>query len=194
MTDPTPVEYLADGDAPPGWTPNDLADADRPERFRVDDDSAAAWAMRKLRAIRKRQDSNRLIAEDEIDRVNSWLDEVNAPMDRHAAYFEGLLRDYALRCRENPDDGRKTLSFPSGKVSTRPGSDRWTVDPDAFLPWASTAHPDLIRVKEEPALSEMKAALRVPESSDTPVTDDGEVVPGVVVSSSPVSVTIRPAD
>lgn len=200
MNDPTLPEYLADGDAPVGWTANELtlvdydpsAEVPIPARFRVDDDSAAAWAMRKLRAIRKRQDSNRMIAEDEIDRIQCWLDDVNRPLDDHAAYFEGILRDYALRVRENPDDGRKTLNLPAGKVSTRPGADRWEIDADAFLPWARTNHPDLIRVKEEPALAEIKATILV--DNETAHTDDGEVVPGITITPQPVSVSFKTAD
>lgn len=196
-------DYLADGDHPDGWTPDELtAPVDRPlydpaaeivlpARFRVDNDSAAAWAMRKLRAIRMRQESNRMIAEDEIDRVKSWLDDVNTPMERDASYFESILRDYALRCRENPDDGRKTISLPAGKVTTRIGSPRWTVDDETFLTWARANHPDLIRVKEQPALDEMKSALIVAESGGAAVTEDGEVVPGVAVSAAELSVTVK---
>lgn len=196
MNDPTLTDYVADHDAPDGWTTAEieqtLTAADWPERFRIFDDSAAAWAMRKLRSIRKRQDSNRIIAEDEIDRIQSWLDDVNGPLDVHATYFESILRDYAIRVRENPDDGRKTLNLPAGKVSTRPGSDRWEIDADTFLPWARENHPDLIRVKEEPALSEIKAAILV--ESGTPHTEDGEVVPGVIVNPQPMSVSFKTAD
>lgn len=168
------------------------------ERFTIQDDGAAAWAMRKLRAIRSKQAENSRIAQDEIDRVQMWLKEVNAPLDRDASYFEGILRDYAIRCRESMDDGRKSLNLPTGKVATRVGSDKFEIDATAFLPWAKQNAPQLIRVKEEPNLSALKEFAVPP--SDAPsatsdgvaITSDGEVIPGVRVTPGELSVTVTP--
>lgn len=164
-------------------------DDDLRDRFRVEDDDAANWALRKLRAIRARQTDHERLAEGEIARVRDWLAEVVGPLQRDAAFFEGLLADYARRCRENPDDGRKTISLPSGSVTTRQGSPRWTVNPDAFLPWARQNFPDLIRVREEPDLASIKAAATAVD--ERAVTAAGEIIPGIVIDPATVSVAAK---
>lgn len=167
---------------------------DQRERFTITDDRAAAWAMRKLRGIRAKQAENSQVYVDEIARLDRWLSEVNAPLDRSASYFESILSDYAARCRDDEQDGRKTISLPTGKISTRTLQPKWSVDPETFMQWARTAHPDLIRVKEEPDLSRIKDALDVhPASSGLiALSQDGEVVPGITIEPSQVSITVTP--
>ena len=159
------------------------------QRFRVEDDGAAAWAMRKLRTIRSKQAENAQLYADELARLNLWLDEVNKPLDNDANYFESLLNDYAIRCRDNSDDGRKSLNLPTGKVTTRLGGPRWEVDSEPFLAWAKTNQPDLIRIKEEPNIQALKEFT---VKDDVAITSDGEVIPGVRISYPEVSVTISP--
>lgn len=160
------------------------------ERFTINDDSAAAWAMRRLRALRQRQATNTGLAEAETSRIAAWLESVNRPLDDRARYFEDILTDYAQRCRAVED--RKTISLPAGKITTRLGSPKWNVDPETFVPWALEHAPDLVRVTTAPALAVIKDTLgESVKQHGKPVTDDGEVVPGVDVDTDvPVSVTI----
>lgn len=169
---------------------DDLRDEAR-ERFTITDDGAAAWAMRKLRAIRSKQADNAKIAQDERDRIDLWLAEVNAPLDRDAMYFEQILTDYALRVRENPDDGRKSLNLPAGKVATRTSQAKWQVDAEQFLGWARTSHPDLIRVKEEADLTKIKETLAVTPDG-VAVSPEGEPVPGITVLPGGITASVTP--
>jgi hypothetical protein len=91
----------------------------------------------------------------------------------------------------DPSDGRKTVSVPAGKVSTRSGSDRWTIDSDTFLAWARINAPNVIRVREEAALSEVKATFAAMDDGRA-VTDGGEVVPGVHVIHTDPTATVAP--
>ena len=187
------------GPDPEGWSEDEISAPDYdpdsevaiPARWRITDDSAAAWAMRKLRAIERRRQSNATIAEEETKRIKDWLAGVDAPLHREAQYFEAILGHYALGCRLDPADGRKTISLPAGKVSTRAGSDRWTVDNETFLTWARINAPTVIRVREEAALSEVKVTF-IPTDDGRAVTDEGEVVPGVQVMQTGASATVSP--
>ena len=160
------------------------------QRFRVEDDGAAAWAMRKLRTIRSKQAENAQLYADELARLDLWLDEVNKPLDNDANYFESLLNDYAIRCRDNSEDGRKSLNLPTGKVTTRSGTAKWEVDSESFMAWAKTNQPDLIRIKEEPNIQAIKEFTYWKD--DVAITAEGEVIPGVRISYPDVSVTISP--
>lgn len=188
-------DYLADSN-PEGWSEDEIATVDSaaeesaPRRFRIEDDSAAAWALRKLRRAEHARERNIQIAEQEVERIDAWLVEANASHQRDAKYFRAILTDYALRCRQNPDDGRKTISLPAGQVATRTGSAQWKVEPETFLPWAKQNRPDLIRVSEQPILAAIKESLQ--RLDGIAVDSTGEVVPGVSVSDSETSVTIKP--
>jgi hypothetical protein len=175
MTDPSLEDYLDDLDNQP----------DQPDHFRIDDDEMAAWAMRKLRRLRKRQASNAAIAQTEAERITEWLRTVNKPLEDNAHYFEGLLTDYAIRQRF--DDDRKTISLPAGKVSTRTVPPKWEVDAEPFLAWARVNAPTLIRVKEEADVKALKESV-IPAFAQgdqhTAVDENGEVIPGVLIRTT----------
>jgi len=177
-----------------GFDPAEL-DPDAPEKFKVEDDASAEWAMKKLRQLRRRQRTNSEIAEEEARRLQEWLDAVNKPINQSALFFEGLLIDYAMRCRENSEDQRKTISLPAGKIATRSPAPKWDIDAEVFLPWARLNNPELIRVKEEPALQVIKdefAGFPVVSHESIVFTEDGEIVPGIIVREQDISITITP--
>lgn len=171
------------------WDSDDQQDyADR-ERFRITDDAQATWAMRKLAAAREALNGVANVAEAEIARVQAWAEQRSRQALQDAQYFEGILCEYA---RAQRAEGRKSVSTPYGTVKSRAGSPRWTIDAEAFLAWARTAHPDLIRVKEEPALAAVKDALQVADGGAVdPAT--GEVVPGVAIAEAEVTYSVEVA-
>jgi hypothetical protein len=161
--------------------------------FEIENDGAAAWAMRKLRRIRQQQQTNQQVAEEEHQRVQEWLDEVNRGLNRSATYFEAILSHYALRCRQDPNDGRKSISLPTGKIATRNPALHWHVDPTEFVPWAEAHRPDLLRVKVDPALAEIKRAFAPvfdAPTSDAVDPDSGEMIPGIRISSGDLTATV----
>lgn len=164
-----------------------VLDADR-ERWRIEDDSAAEWALRKLASLRGKMEENRRIAEAERQRIDSWLEHANESLTRDAAYFEGVLGEYALRQRSDAD--RKSISLPHGMVKTRASSRKYDVtDTDAFLSWARENAPVLIRVTEAPHKSNFEVCLDVRDGHVIEV-ETGEIVPGLAASDLPPSVTI----
>ncbi len=166
--------------------PRDYIPYDR-ERFRITDDGAAEWALRKLHAFRAKMEENRRIAEAERQRIDSWLEHANEALATDAAYFEGILSEYALAQRE---DGRKSVALPHGTLKTRASRRRFDVaDAEAFLAWARDNAPHLIRVTEAPKKSDFGEVLDVQEGHVID-TQTGEIVPGVAASDEPPSVTI----
>ena len=159
------------------------------ERFVVQDDSQAAWAMRKLMALRKRQADIDALAEEEAARIGSWHLHASSGLVADTNYFTGILTEYARKQRDDFD--RKSISLPYGTVKSRASSRRVEVtDADAFIAWARTNAPTLIRVKEEPDKAAIKASF---DSSSNLIVDPstGEVVPGVAVAVSDTTFTIE---
>ncbi|QGJ88153.1 host nuclease inhibitor [Arthrobacter phage Edmundo] len=144
----------------------------------ISGDPDAALAMRKLASLHKQKAANDSIAESEVNRVAAWLADVQRPIQNKIAFLEDKLAGFALHERTAHD--RKTISLPHGKIATRPIQDEWTVeDRDAFIKWAKESGiADLVKVKEDPALTVIKNALQGNDDG-TVITVEGEPVPGV---------------
>lgn len=172
--------------------PHDEYD-DPKDSFRIEDDQQAAWAMRKLLAARIRRDSNMQVADAERQRIEQWLEYVNAKHDRDIAYFEGILVEYASRMRVSDD--RKSIDTPYGVVKSRQGQPRINVlDADEFINWARQGHEDLLTVKVSPSLAAIKALAEI-EVTETlgpvAITPDGEVIPGLDIQPATVNYTVE---
>jgi hypothetical protein len=159
------------------------------ERFRVDDDAKALWAMRKYEILARKLAENESIANAEMQRIGEWLTKVNDKLRREQDFFHNLLAEYAVTEREAND--RKTITTPIGSVSSRiVGGNAVVSDKDAFIEWAQTAAPELLRQKFEPAMSLINESVEK-EVSSYFMKDTGEVVPGLTVSPSEVRVSIK---
>ena len=85
--------------------------------FRINDDAAAEWAMRKLRTLKTTMAEKRQFAKDRKEAIDRWLTVITNPLESSIAFFEKLLEDYARRVRE-ADPKRKSVVLPSGSVGT----------------------------------------------------------------------------
>lgn len=161
-------------DSPDGWDDPALA-----ERYRVTDDASAGWALRKLAKVRAEMQRDSDLVADEVDRLKTWLRGRNDSRQRSVDFFEGLLRDWFERCRED-DPTLKSKALPWGKVSARKvGATVKVVDVDALVCHVGLDSP-LVRVKAEGVAVALKQAVLV----------DGEALPGVEVVPERESVTV----
>src|SRR5690625_4342425 len=94
------------------------------ERFKIEDDSQANWALRKIAQIQKEMQSNEELAESEIHKIEKWLEEVNSQAQHSIDYFQSLLAEYAQKQREvNPKFKSKKL--PHGRIRFRNQQPKW---------------------------------------------------------------------
>lgn len=161
------------------------------ERWRIDGDNTAAWAMRKAAALQARIDANTAIAEAEYERVQAWLAEVNRPIEHDLAFFTGHLENYA-RVQRLADPERKTFRYPHGCVVSRKPPPTVEVDEDVFVPWARGHAPELLKVDE--VVKVKLATLKALQATDdgTVVTADGEPLPGVTSVQPEVTFVVKP--
>jgi hypothetical protein len=169
------------------WDAEAPVAAEDRERFRIQNDDQAVWAMRKLSAASKRIQEIKHIADSEIERIQSWAEQQSREPLRDSDYFEAILIEYG---RGQRIEGRKSVSTPYGTIKSRTAPPAFEVDKDAFLEWAKANRPDLVRVKEEPNVADMKAVLEV--SGDNAIDpESGEVVPGVKVTGHDVRFSVE---
>lgn len=163
---------------------NDFETADEPakEAFRVNDDSSATWAMRKLKSLADQIRTNDEIYNKELERLTAWLTAVNTPLSRSAEFFEAHLIDYARRQREEQD--RKSVSTPYGTVKSRVTPTRVQVDEPTFVAWAhDQCRDDLLTFSEpKPNKTEIKKAIEAGQDIRGVVLLDGGVNFSIEVS------------
>lgn len=173
------AEWLS---APPADFP-----LEAPERWSVQDDGAAAWAIKKLRGIREHIAMNESIAQEEIARINEWLKGVNKTLTDSAGFFEINLKNYALEQRRDAD--RKSIKLPHGTLQTTAGQTKWTIDNEVFIAWAKINAPDLVKIEESPKLGEAKKVFNA--ANGVAVTQEGEIVAGVTTEDQPPTATVK---
>jgi len=166
--------------------PEDLADTEN-QRFRIQDDNQADWALRKIARARQDLKEAEETAAMEIEKINRWLDGQRDESLRTELFFTVLLQEYyEPRFMTNPD--KKTYKLPSGKVQRRTQQPLFDRDNEALLAWLKQrGMTDYVEVKETPKWGELKQQVQVVGEhvviKDGPLK--GEIVDGVEVVHRP---------
>lgn len=154
------------------------------EAFIVDDDAKADWAMRKLAFIRRKQEENKNIHEQEVKRVTEWLQTVNTALERDAEYFEAILKPYALLQRS---EGRKSVILPHGTIKTVAGRAKVEIESEEkLLAWAEASYPAVIRIKKD---IDKRVLNELITEDNRVISTDGEIIPAVRVIPAETSVS-----
>mgnify|MGYP001024516208 CR=1 FL=1 len=152
-------------------------------QFIIDDDQKANWALRKIRQLQEKRKANIQLAEAEIERINTWLKEVNGDLEQSIDYFTGLLEGYHRQVLEQ-DPKAKTIKLPYGKLKMRAQQPKFVRDDDKLLAWMKKEWPDIhpyyIKITERPDWKDLKDFLEV--CGDKMVDpESGLIVEGVEV-------------
>jgi phage host-nuclease inhibitor protein Gam len=149
-------------------------DQEQRERFRIEDKSQAAWALRKMSKIKAEMDENIMTAQAEIERIVGWRDGENEKLQRSVAFFESLLHEYFMQLRED-DPKLKTMKLPHGSLKMRAQQPDFIYNEDELLEWAKVFMPEVVVVKETVSKNPVKKHIR----------ETGEMVPGVTITERP---------
>lgn len=108
-----------------------LMEDSAPGRWRIEDDSAAEWAGRRLALAQAAVDYQTELATEWKRKIDLWLAQVTGTQRRTVDYMTDRLGDYAVRRREA--GGSPTLSLPSVTVKTSDRKPKATVEDDELL-------------------------------------------------------------
>jgi hypothetical protein len=169
------------------------------DRFVVDDDHQADWALRTLGQLETQTRQRAAFVAAEMERLQTWQAHEDRQAVRFADYLTMLLRPYydQLKAEEKVSARHKSHRLPHGTLTTRQAPIAWEVDEATLLAWAEATDPEtLVRVTNAPAWNVIKPQL-IP-AHDAPLaeatievidTRTGEVqvvpVPGVRVKAGP---------
>ena len=148
--------------------------AEEREGFKIDSLEGATWAFRKLRAIESKIAEIDVIAEQEINRINTWMEKELDQYSKDKEYFNYLLQEYYRE--ERAKDKKFKLSTPYGKVTARK-SKKWIYeDEESLLEYLKQSEPNCIRFKEEINKAEVKKIFKDGINAET-----GEILPFIKI-------------
>lgn len=160
------VALQADGAAPPPEIP-DAGEAERQLR------SLRYWRGRRAEVLAHAA-SQRQIAQEKIEEVHRWEDEVLRPIERRIAWYEQGLFGF-LRAT-----GKKTLKLVNGVIKARAGKASVQVkDEEAFYRWCSEngLSNGLVRASERRSIDKV-AVLAFIQTQGGELPDGVDLAPG----------------
>lgn len=151
----------------------------KPERFVIDSDKKADWAIEKIKDERAEFDRLKKIALDRIAELNQRIDELQERTDRRTGNLKALLMDYMQTVKPTKQTKTQTqYELLSGKLVWKKQQPLYERDEAALLTWAEQTIPELVKVKKEVSWADLKKQADVSGGS---LLLDGEVIPGVTV-------------
>lgn len=157
----------------------EIAEEAESDRFVIDDDGKADWAVRKIRE-----------AEAEIIQWRSYykdaLEKIEKRQQSRIEYLKAMLAAYFDTVPHHETKTQASYQLPSGKLVLKVGGPKFTTDDAVLAAWLKENNmTDLIKteIKEKPMWGELKKNVLV--NGENVVTEDGEIVPGVTVEEQP---------
>jgi hypothetical protein len=183
-------------------------DEEERDRFVIDNDSKANWALRRLAGVQAEAARVREQAREQHALIDEWEERELDAIGRDERRFEGMLGDYWRRQLE-PEVDRlmatgltfdeawskiktKSIKLAAGTLSAAKGRDSIVIEDDEdFVTWArENALYDVLNVTYRPAKD---ALAKYNRRDGSLVTPDGEKVPGVQVVSPGVQYKAKPS-
>jgi len=166
------------------------SEEEKDERFIIDNDDKATWALRKIRHMKEKQKENEELAEsqiekiqEEIDEIEHWLDKENGKIQNNIDFMKSKLKNYAMELKdENPD--LKTHSLPFGALKFRKKRPKWNYDDDKLLEFTENNLEEAVKVKKKVDKRKLKKKAEV-VGNKAVLKDTGEIIEGVSVVQRP---------
>lgn len=158
------------------------------DRFAVTDASSADWALMKLGEIERLEAQNKQLANNNINRIQDWLDKQNAKTEDSKNYFNQLLTDYIFE--EKAKNPKFKLTTPNGKLSTRKSQPKWEYNDNTLIEsLKANDETDFIKLKESIDKAGLKKVAMVKDGKV--YSPNGVALEGVTVSPASETAVIK---
>ena len=156
------------------------------ERFKIDDLETADWALTKIAEAENEIEKNKSYADMQRHKIDEWETDINKEFENTISFMKSHLQLY-LQTQD-----KKSIKLINGNIGFRKRQDKWNIQNNEELVKAleSTELHDLIRVKKEPALSELKKYLTV-VGDQVLYEKTGEVIEGIKIEKQEDSFNVK---
>lgn len=141
-------------------------------------DEDADATLHKIQRLERGKAWAQKLADEQIAKVNAWLDKQLANRQGAIDSLQNQLQVYAETRLQNSK--RKSASLPSGKFGFRKQPVKIEHLDDVLLAYAKEANPQFVKVKESLDWLGLKKSCII--DGDKMIDENGEVLPGITVT------------
>lgn len=158
------------------------------EKFRIDNDLKAEWAVRRVDEEARETARIVQICQDQMDFYRTRMDEAKARLERRTGHLNRLLEAYFDTVPHRATKTTETYALACGRLVRKKLPIAYERDDAAILAWARDIHTDYIKLEEKLDWARMKKELICDDATGECVIGwSGETVPGLrAVEKEPI--------
>jgi len=163
---------------------------DADERFIIDTEEKADWALRKIKEAENEIEKAEYFAETQIRQIENWKAKQTDKHHESIDYFQSLLAEF-LQNKRKEDPKFKSITLPNGNVGFRRKQSKWIYNDDVVLKTLESENMnDFIKVEKKLDKRLIKKAFEV--AGDKVINPDtGEVIEGIEIVEQGESLNVR---
>lgn len=166
---------------------SNLSEEDK-KRFKVTSAATANWVFRKIKYINLKMDEVNSLANEDINRINSWREQSIKQYEDLKEYFEGLIKEHIFEQRKVDKDYK--ISTPYGKAYIRTSPEKWEYNEEVLIKWLkNNNNKELINVKETVDKNNLKKIAAAVKNEVVDI-NSGEIIEGITVKDGEKQVII----
>lgn len=155
------------------------------EKFRIDDDKKADWAVKKIAEEKAEKDRLLKLAQSEIDDLKKKMEWIEEAYEERTGFLKSELANYFHTVEHKETKTRETYKLLSGTLVMKKARQEIKHDEESLLNYFhSNGMQNFIKVTEKPMWAEFKKGLDI--VGDTVVNaETGEAVDCLTVETVP---------
>ena len=171
-----------------------LEEPEESHEWRITDDSAAEWAMKKIGAERAELARLKKLAETQIARIEEKLTAAERRCENGTRFLEGKLAEYFGTVPHKTTKTQESYRLLSGTLKLKKGSVTMKQDDAKLLEFLkASGHVDMIQTVEKPRWGEYKKRLEIVGGSVVD-KESGEIIEGVELIQKPDTFAVEVDD
>lgn len=164
------------------------------ERFVIDSDAKAEWAIRKIADEQAERDRLVGCCQAEIDRYKMQQESYSKRFDQRTAGLRALLREYFDTVKTRETKTQRKYELPSGGLVLKKASKAFKPDPDKLRDWLETNKMlDYLKFDVSPRWAMVKEQLMLTNDGYILFAETGEIVPNdcVILEAKPEQFEVK---
>ena len=162
------------------------------ERFIIDNDNKADWAVQKINDEYAETERLVNIAKEQIEELKLRIEQLNEQCENKVSFLRSALGEYFMKVPHKETKTQESYKLLHGSLVLKKETNKIIHEDDnALVTWLKeSGHEDMIKVKTEPNWSEVKKFLDVIDGKVIDTTS-GEVVTACGVELVPEHFEVR---
>lgn len=167
------------------------AQPEESQRFVIDDDKKADWAIRKIKESQAEYARLEEIAKSQIEEIKASLEKAKRKADQSTNYLSALLSNYFDSVPHRKTKTQEKYQLLSGALVRKKGQIQYNVNNDQFMAWLNQSdelRERYIKVTKSPRWGDFKNDYKntlCEQNGHLYSTETGEVIPGVTTTMAP---------